>query len=179
MLQYFPWHLSFFPHVVKGPGLLFSPCGPWGRDAQAEMSMCLNQLAQVPTAPGAPQLLCVLIAESPCSALRAAACPHLSGTPLWMTKVVNLHTQLEVSASPPERPDPTLSSLLTEWAHLEAPDLLQLCTDTSVPFPVEWKGDLLPLSLETLCPTVWESCNPLSSCQTFARGNKCWRYLLF
>lgn len=64
----------------------------------------------MPESPG-PELTCngtlpcLYLSENLCSALRAGTCPHLPGIPLWMTKVINLHTQLEALASCPEGPD--------------------------------------------------------------------------
>lgn len=69
-----------------------------------------------------------------------------------MTKVINLHTQLEASAFPPEGPDPISSALLTVLAQLEAPDLHHALHRLLHPLPRGVKGQPSPTWLGNSLP---------------------------
>lgn len=141
-----------FPHIEKGHGLLSSLCGPWDCPS-GRLPTCQNHLAQDSPAVG-PCSVSVL-SESPCSVLRAGACPHLPRIALWMTKVINLHTQLEASASVLKGLIfLTLSSLPTVLAQLKAHHVSRSAPAPPSPPGMQWKGGLLPVSLETLCPAL-------------------------
>lgn len=89
----------------------------------------------MPESPG-PELIysASMLSESPCAALRAGACLHLPGIPLWMTKVINPHTQLEASASCPEGPDLSYLGLFADClGTAESTSCTLLCTSSSIP----------------------------------------------
>lgn len=125
--QPFPQHISCFPCIGRALAPVF-PGGPWGRGC---------------TGWG----LGVHILESASPAVPVSQervlCPYSWCLPSPL-RDSSLDDQGYEPPHPAEGPDPISSSLLTVLAQLKAPDTSH-CTDSSISFPMERKGEPFPL----------------------------------
>lgn len=128
--KHFTQPICPFPHIEKGHGLLGSLCGPWGC-LGGRLPTSQNHLAHNSLVVG--HCSTSVLSEKPCFSLGAGACPHLPGIPLWMTKVIQLHTQLEASASCPEGPDLSYHELFADClGTAKSTSCTSLCTSSSI-----------------------------------------------